>query len=200
MWLAAAAAPIIAMSQRSAKRSARDRPTDERIMSEVLIRAEQVSDIEPIRCVVTAAFAGVAQSNQKESLLVDELRDCGALRVSLVAEIKGQIVGHVAFSPVTVDGLLCDWFGLAPLAVSPIYQRSGIGSRLVNAGLGSLRAIGAKGCVVLGEPDYYGRFGFVARDKLIFENVPAQFFIAQSFTGDYPCGKVQYHRAFELCA
>ena len=169
-------------------------------MSEVLIRAEQVSDIEPIRCVVTAAFAGVAQSNQKESLLVDELRDCGALSVSLVAEIKGQIVGHVAFSPVTVDGLFCDWFGLAPLAVSPIYQRSGIGSRLVNAGLGSLRAIGAKGCVVFGEPDYYGRFGFVARDKLIFENVPAQFFLAQSFTDEYPCGKIHYHRAFEICA
>ena len=188
------------MSQRSAKRSAREAPTDEGIVFEVLIRAEQVSDIEPIRRVVTVAFAAVLQSNQKESLLVDELRDCGALSVSLIAEFKGQVVGHVAFSPVTVDGLLCDWFGLGPLAVLPDYQRSGIGSRLVDAGLGALRAIGAKGCVVLGEPDYYGRFGYVARDELILENVPAQFFLAQSFTGDHARGKIHYHRAFELCA
>ena len=169
-------------------------------MSEVSIRAEQASDIEPIRRVVTAAFAGVVESNQKESLLVDELRECGALRVSLVAEIKGQVVGHVAFSPVTVDGILCDWFGLGPLAVLPAYQRSGIGSRLVDNGLELLGDIGARGCVVLGEPDYYGRFGFVARDALILENVPAQIFLAKSFTGEYPCGKIQYHRAFELCA
>lgn len=168
-------------------------------MSEVSIRAERASDIEPIRRVVTAAFAGVSHSNQKESLLVDELRDCGALSISIVAEFKGQVVGHVAFSPVTVDGRLCGWFGLAPLAVLPDYQRHGIGSRLVIAGLGSLRAIGAKGCVVLGAPEYYGRFGFVAHDELILENLPVQFFLAQSFTREYPCGKVQYHRAFEIC-
>jgi len=169
-------------------------------MAGVVIRAERASDIEPIRRVVTAAFAGMAQSNQKESLLVDRLRDCGALRVSLVADIKGQVVGHVAFSPVTVDGQLCDWFGLAPLAVLPIYQRRGIGSRLGNRGLAALRTIGAKGCVVLGEPDYYRRFGFAARDELILENVPAQFFLAQSFTGEYPSGNIHYHRAFEICA
>lgn len=169
-------------------------------MSEVSIRVERASDIQPIRGVVTAAFASVVQSNQKESLLVDELRDCGALTVSLVAEFKGHVVGHVGFSPVTVGGRLCDWFGLAPLAVLPVYHRRGIGSRLVNAGLASLRAIGAKGCVVFGEPDYYGCFGFVARDELILENVPTQYFLAQSFTDEYPCGKIHYHRAFELCA
>ena len=169
-------------------------------MSKGLIRAEQTSDIDAIRRVVTAAFAGVVQSNQKESLLVDQLREHGALIVSLVAHIKGHVVGHIAFSPVTVDGILCDWFGLGPLAVLPVYQRRGFGSRLVDAGLRSLRAIGAKGCVVLGEPDYYGRFSFAARDELILENVPAPFFLAQSFIGEYPCGKVLYHRAFELCA
>jgi putative acetyltransferase len=169
-------------------------------MPEVTIRAEQASDIEPIRRVVTAAFAGILHSNQRESLLVDALRDGGALSISLVAEFKGQVVGHVAFSPVTVDGRSCDWFGLGPLAVLPDYQRNGIGSRLVVNGLESLRAIGAKGCVVLGEPDYYGRFGFVARSELVLDDVPAQFFLAQSFTGKYPCGKIHYHRAFELCA
>ena len=169
-------------------------------MAEIVIRAEEASDTAPIRHVVTAAFAAVVHSNQKESLLVDELRNSSALTVSLVAECGGEIVGHIAFSPVTVDGQSCDWFGLAPLAVLPLYQRRGFGTRLINAGLESLRVIGAEGCVVLGEPDYYGRFGFVARDALILEKVPPQFFSAQSFTGKYPRGKIQYHRAFELCA
>jgi len=74
-------------------------------MSEALIRAERISDVAPIRSVISAAFAGVEHSNQTESLLVDELRDSGALIVSLVAEINDQIVGHVAFSPVMVNGL-----------------------------------------------------------------------------------------------
>lgn len=116
-----------------------------------------------------------------------------------MAEIKGEVVGHVAFSAVTIDGLWCDWFGLAPLAVLPSLQRIGVESRLIHAGLGSLRAIGAKACVVLGEPNYYGRFGFAARDALFLENVPAQFFLAKSFTGEYRRGKIHYHRAFELC-
>jgi putative acetyltransferase len=168
-------------------------------ISEAVIRAEKVSDIAAIRRVVTAAFAGVIHSNHKESLLVDELRNSTALSVSMVAEYHGQIVGHVAFSPVTVDGHLCDWYGLAPLAVLPVYQRRGIGTRLVTAGLESLRVIGAEGCVVLGEPEYYRRFGFFARAEMIFENIPAQFFLAQSFSGAYPCGKIDYHRAFDLC-
>ena len=168
--------------------------------SEAVIRAEDVSDIAAIHRVVTAAFASVIHSNHKESLLVDELRNSGALSVSMVAECNGQIVGHVAFSPVTVDGHLCDWYGLAPLAVVPVYQRRGIGTRLVNAGLESLRVIGAEGCAVLGEPEYYRRFSFGARDKLILENLPRQFFLARSFTGAYAYGTVAYHRAFELCS
>jgi putative acetyltransferase len=169
-------------------------------MAEIVIRAEEGSDIVPIRHVVAAAFAAVVHSNQKESLLVDELRKSSALSVSLVAECNDQIVGHIAFSPVTVDGRACAWFGLAPLAVLPLYQRRGLGTRLIDAGLESLRVMGAEGCVVLGEPDYYGRFGFVYHSELILDNVPAHFFLAQSFTGKYPRGKIQYHRAFELCA
>lgn len=167
-------------------------------MSELLIRAEKVRDVAAIRNVVSAAFAKVAHSNQKEDLLVDRLRDGGALSISLVAQVDGQVVGHIAFSPVTVDGLLCDWFGLAPLAVRPDYQRSGIGSRLVNAGLNSLRRLGATGSVVLGAPEYYRRFGFVARQDLLFANAPAEYFLAQSFADEIPRGRVAYHQAFEL--
>jgi len=167
-------------------------------MSDLLIQPEQIRDVAEIRNVVSAAFAGVARSNQKECLLVDQLRDGAALSVSLVAQVDSLVVGHIAFSPVTIDGLLCDWFGLAPLAVRPDCQRAGIGSRLVNAGLDSLRRLEAKGCVVLGEPEYYRRFGFVSRQDLLLANAPAKYFLAQALTGEVPRGHVAYHQAFAL--
>src|SRR5512140_817494 len=167
-------------------------------MFEPMIRPERVADVAPIRDVVSAAFAEVLHSNQKESLLVDRLRESDALSVSLVAEVDGRIVGHIAFSPVTVDGRSCDWFGLAPLAVLPSFQPKGIGSRSVNAGLQTLQSMEANGCDLLGERDYYRRFGF-ARQEHILENVPARVFLVRSFGGGYPSGKVHYHRAFDLC-
>jgi putative acetyltransferase len=168
-------------------------------MAGVLIRDERDADVTAIREVVRAAFAGVAQSNQKEHLLVDRLRESAALAVSLVAEIEGRVVGHVAFSPVTIAGHFCAWYGLAPLSVLPSYQRTGIGSRLVIAGLESLCALHAQGCVLLGEPEYYARFGFVARVNLLLENVTPEYFLARSLSGGYPRGKVAYHPVFALC-
>lgn len=169
-------------------------------MAGLLIRAERDPDVTSIRKVVSAAFAGVPRSNQKEHLLVDRLRDSGALALSLVAEVEGRVVGHVAFSPVTIAGRFCDWYGLAPLAVLPSRQRTGIGSRLVIAGLESLCAIHAQGCVLLGEPKYYTRFGFATQENLLLENVPPEYFLARSFSNDYPRGKVAYHPAFALCS
>lgn len=168
-------------------------------MAELLIRAEQGADVRAIRKVVSAAFAGVAQSNQMEHLLVDRLRESGALAVSLVAEVEGHAVGYVAFSPVTIAGSFCDWYGLAPLAVLPSYQRTGIGSSLVIAGLESLCALHAQVCVLLGEPEFYARFGFVAREDLLLENVPPEYFLARSFSNDYLSGMVAYHPVFALC-
>jgi len=169
-------------------------------MAELLIRAERDADVMAIRKVVSAAFASIAQSNQKEHLLVDRLRESGALAVSLVAEAEGRVVGHVAFSPVTIAGSFCAWYGLAPLAVLPTYQRTGIGSRLVIAGLESLRALHAQGCVLLGEPEYYKRFGFSNRENLLLENVPPEYFLALSFSNGYPRGTAVYHPAFALCS
>ncbi len=169
-------------------------------MAELLIRAERGADVTAIGKVVSAAFADVAQSNQIEHLLVDRLRASGALAVSLVAEAEGRVVGHVAFSPVTIAGRFCAWYGLAPLAVLPSYQKTGIGSRLVIVGLKSLRALHAQGCVLLGEPEYYARFGFVPREDLLLENFPPEYFLARSFSNDYPSGKVAYHPVFALCS
>jgi putative acetyltransferase len=120
----------------------------------VTIRPEQPGDAAAVRSVHEAAFPG-----HDEARLVDALRAAGRMVVSLVAEDNGRIVGHVAFSPVTVEGA-SDGVGLAPVAVIPTAQRGGIGSRLIRSGLDICRQNGFGFVVVLGAPAYYGRFGF----------------------------------------
>ncbi|HEX5259332.1 MAG TPA: N-acetyltransferase [Sphingomicrobium sp.] len=109
-----------------------------------------------------------------------------------------RIAGHVAFSPVTVDGLSEGWFGLGPVAVVPDRQGHGIGSALIEAGLVLLRAQGSTGCVVLGEPAYYRRFGFTADPNLRLAGVPANYFQRLMFKQELCGGLVKYHPAFEI--
>lgn len=124
------------------------------------------------------------------------LRGAGQLSVSLVAEADGAVVGHVAASPVTLSGGERGWYGLGPVSVTPAWQGRGIGSRLVRQALDVLRARGAAGCVVLGEPGYYGRFGFAAAPALVLPGVPPAYFQALAFAGAVPAGTVAYHAAF----
>ncbi|MBV8908956.1 MAG: N-acetyltransferase, partial [Sphingomonas sp.] len=126
------------------------------------IRSEEPGDEQSIFTVITAAFAEAQHSGGNEARIVEALRAAKGLAVSLVAIRDDAIVGHVAFSLVTMDGQSCGWFGLGPVAVMPALQRHGIGTALINAGLSALRERGAGGCVVLGDPAYYGRFGFKA--------------------------------------
>ena len=167
----------------------------------MIVRAERVADVAAIRAMVEAAFRvadphGTAGYIPTEHLMIDTLRRSGALTLGLVAEDGGTIVGHIAFSPVLIDGRPQGWHGLAPLAVRPDRQNHGIGSGLVREGLTRLAALGSNGCVVLGDPNYYGRFGFAARAGLRFEGAPPQYFMAQSFGGRLPVGVVTYHQAF----
>jgi putative acetyltransferase len=115
-------------------------------------------------------------------------------RFSLVAVRDAAVVGH--FAPVTIDGKLCAWYGLGPLSVAPFHQRKGVGSGLVQAGLKLLEAGGANVCVVLGEADFYSRFGFVVRDAVQPPRFPAKYFLALPFLSDYPRGNVTYDDAF----
>lgn len=166
----------------------------------VTIRNEAAGDQAAITTVVAAAFETHPHSNQTEHLLVQKLREQGALTISLVAEFEGEVVGHIAFSPVTVDGAFCNWFGLAPVSVLPEFQGRGIGSLLVEAGVARLRELGAKGCVLLGEPGYYGRFGFALREGLTLPGVPPEYFLALPLSEDEEVrGEVAYHQAFEIC-
>ncbi|PWB82522.1 MAG: GNAT family N-acetyltransferase [Methylocystaceae bacterium] len=164
----------------------------------MLIRGERADDRRAIREVIAAAFSDHPFSNQKEGDLVDALREAGALSLSLVAEDEDAgVIGHLAISPVVIARSRA-WYGLGPVAVMPIRQRRGVGRTLIEAGLAGLRAIGAAGCVVLGEPEYYRRFGFERRPELRFEEAPPEFFMALPFGPDIPEGKVDYHPAFAL--
>lgn len=164
------------------------------------IRKELPGDSEAISKVVAAAFETHPHSNQTEHLLVQKLRELDALTVSLVAVLDGEMVGHIAFSAVTVNGEFRHWYGLAPVSVLPEFQGRGIGTLLVEAGLARLRELGARGCVLLGEPGYYGRFGFRVREGLTLPGVPPEYFLALPlFEEEDVRGEVAYHEAFGIC-
>ena len=167
-------------------------------MEQVTIRSETHEDIDAITEVTVAAFATLAISHQTEHAIVAALRAADALTLSLVAETDGRIVGHVAFSPVTIADGTPDWFGLGPVSVAPALQRQGIGSALIRVGLARLQALGARGCCLVGHPEYYGRFGFVHSRDLGVAGVPEEAFFALAFDGPLPHGEVTFHAAFDL--
>jgi len=164
------------------------------------IRKETPSDVDAIEAVTIAAFKHAAHTSHTEQFIVRELRKHGALSVSLVAEDRGVVIGHVAVSPVTISDGAAAWYGLGPIAVVPARQGSGVGAVLMAQALNELRTLGAAGCVVLGEPAYYSRFGFMAEPSLTLPGVPAEYFQALSFTGSLPSGVVSYHDAFAATA
>jgi putative acetyltransferase len=167
------------------------------VTSTIIIRDEIAADIATIRDVTVAAFNTLAISNHTEQFIVEALRAAGALTVSLVAEVDGRVVGHVAFSPVSVSDGTENWYGLGPLSVLPEYQRQGVGKALVEAGLSRLRGLNAGGCCVVGHPDYYRKFGFANTPRLVCEGVPSEVFFVLSFDGRTPRGTVTFHAAFE---
>lgn len=162
----------------------------------MIIRPETEADIHAIEEITKLAFKDEPYSEQTEHLIVNELRKSGALSVSLVAEIDGELVGHVAFSPVEISDNTKNWYGLGPVSVHPDFQKQGIGSALIQDGLEKIQALGAAGCVVLGEPAYYTNFGFEVKSNLSFEGAPAEYFMNQSFSDNEVHGQVSYHKAF----
>ncbi|BAN48159.1 GNAT family N-acetyltransferase [Metapseudomonas resinovorans] len=166
----------------------------------LVIRAERAGDIAAIEALTAAAFATAPHSSGTEQYIVNALRRAGQLSISLVAEDDGAIVGHVALSPVRISSGASGWYGLGPISVAPARQGQGIGARLMEAALTGLRELGAQGCVLLGDPAWYARFGFAPQPGLVLPGVPPEYFQALSFSGDWPQGEVSYHLAFEATA
>lgn len=171
----------------------------------IYIRPETTADIPHITAITEAAFLTEAHSSHTEQFIVNALRKAGALSLSLVAEQAGaarehELVGHIAASPVQIADSIGNWYGLAPLSVRPDKQQQGIGSLLVRQLLQELKALGADGCVVLGDPHYYGRFGFKAQEGLYYPGVPADYMQALAFDGKIVAGEVTYHQAFNVTA
>ena len=166
----------------------------------IQIRAEQAQDAAAIEAVTIAAFLHAPHTDHTEQFVVRALRAAGQLRVSLVAEAGAGaaegIVGHVAVSPVQLSNGAADWYGLGPISVLPAFQQQGIGGQLMAAALAQLRQLGAAGCVLLGDPTYYRRFGFQAEPSLVLPDVPPEYFQALVFTGAVPAATVSYHAAF----
>ena len=107
------------------------------------------------------------------------------------------MVGHVAFSPVTIDGAQIGWLGLGPLSVRPDLHRQGIGTALVQEGLERVRALGGKGCVLVGDPGYYRRFGFVPDPAMRVAGVPAEYVMRLPLDGALAAGEVAFHEGFK---
>lgn len=167
-------------------------------MSEILVRPETASDTDTVRNINVEAFREHPISRQTEHLIVDALRTAGALDLSLVADVEGWVLGHIAFSKAGVGDSDGDWYLLGPVAVLPYSQARGIGSALVETGLTELRERGAAGCVLVGDPDFYGRFGFTTCPGLVHEGVPDQYVLALPFTEDQPSGHIRAHEAFSI--
>ncbi|MGD8521817.1 MAG: N-acetyltransferase [Desulfobacterales bacterium] len=162
----------------------------------MILRKETVADIEAITEVTIAAFKNHPISNHTEQFIINALRDANALTISLVAEIDGRVAGHIAFSPVIISDGTKDWYGLGPVSVLPDYQKQGIGKSLINEGLSLLKDMGGKGCALVGDPNYYKRFGFKNYPELIHDGVPQEVFLALPFNEKVPQGTIIFHEGF----
>lgn len=168
------------------------------LQSDVILRPEKPGDITAIQAVIESAFREHPHSRQTEARVVERLRGEGGMSLSLVAQQPGGVVGHLACSPVSVSGGAPGWHSIGPLAVSPGFQGAGVGTALVWHALRTLRHLGAAGCVALGEPAYFGRFGFRSTPAMRLPGAPHGCFLVRPFERLIPLGVVSLHPAFEL--
>ena len=171
--------------------------------TEITMRDETPADVSAITEVTLQAFKSLQISQHNEQLVVAALRQAGKLTVSLVAQFNAEVIGHIAFSPVTLSDGTPDWYGLGPVSVLPRYQRQGIGSALIRAGLARLKSLNGAGCCLVGHPQYYPRFGFANTTDLVLHGVPAEVFLPCRLIGPARAPRSTFTRrsplAFEAC-
>lgn len=162
------------------------------------IRAEAPGDAAAIRALTDAAFRDMPFSDGDEGPLVDRLRKDGDLVLSLVATNSDEaIIGHIGFSPVTIEDASGDWYQLSPVSVMPLRQKSGIGSDLIETGLQEMKQRGAVGIALVGNPAYYSRFGFTREHDLTLNEGLDPFLQVKLLAGDaMPRGQLTLAPAF----
>jgi predicted N-acetyltransferase YhbS len=162
----------------------------------ITLRDELPEDVDPIRDLTELAFRDRPYSCKREHLLIDALRADHALAVSLVACELSTIVGHIALSPVTLPDASGPWFGLGPISVLPARQGRGIGTGLMKEALARLAQLGAAGCILVGDPRFYKRFGFDRDPSLIAENEPPEYTMILRLTPNSDRGAARFHSTF----
>lgn len=162
------------------------------------IRREQNNDVNAIIDITLKAFGNSKDGGRYEAELINKLRNTNRLSMSLVAIQNDEIVGHIAFSPVTINGIANNWYGLGPVSVLPDNQGKGIGKLLIQKGLIELEILGANGCVVMGSSKYYPKFGFKPYPGLILKGFKPESFMYYPIKGDIPIGEVKYDKSFGM--
>jgi len=162
----------------------------------MLIRNEADGDIAAIGRLVTEALLMLAQATGTEAGIVEKLRAEGALSLSLVADEEGEVIGYLAASAARI-GTQDGWGLIGPLVVSPSRHRQGVGTALMAEALRRLRAT-SQGAALVGDPAYYGRFGFRAFPGLGVAGCPPEVVLALPFNGIEPRGELIHHPAFGL--
>jgi len=166
--------------------------------SRLIVRPEHPRDVDAIGWVNKQAFNDRPYSRQTEHLIVEALRSADALDISLVAELDGNLVGHIALSQAGIGEDSSGWYALGPVAVLPDFQARGVGRALIEAGLAELRTRAANGCVLVGDPAFYTRFGFTQVPGVMWAGVPDENVLCLRLAGPQPHGEVSYHPAFSV--
>ena len=162
----------------------------------IIIRPETPADQAAIHDITKRAFAPMEYADGNEQDLIDRFRDAGALALSLVAERDGVVVGQVTFTKAFATDGSSGWYALGPVAVEPDLHRQHIGSKLIETGLAMLRERDAAGCVLVGDPAYYSRFGFRPFPDLCPEGEPAEYYQLLPLRVKAPDCVIAFHPLF----
>lgn len=165
-------------------------------MLKIEIRKELEADQTSIRVLTEAAFKGRPYADGDEQDVIDRLRRSNTLTLSLVATQEAAMIGQITFSPAVVEDDSSPWFALGPVSVLPSRQGEGIGSALIEEGLNRITAMGALGCILTGDPNYYSKFGFALSPTNSPDNEPEEYFQLKLLGGGQPIGKFSFDRAF----
>lgn len=159
------------------------------------IRTATAADLPAIRTLLQTAFRHMPHSKHNEAHIVDALRQRGELSLALIGEDNGHIIAYLAASPVTLSPSIPNWYALGPIAVAPAWQKRGHGTALIHAALARLSRHAA-GCVLLGDPAYYQRFGFAPHPRLTSSGFPREYFLALAWQAPPTAADVHYSPAF----